>query len=679
MPNSARTSLIQKQTHLRLLTMVLLATCLSFGCASSKNKWVALRETPRNPLTETLGLVTRSGPKPTERTIQLLRRYDLEDELSADRATLLARLDEIDQQEPNRVNAYALAELAYVGAKREEQSKHIDKALELYGSAVVHAYRYLFDTKYGDTANKYDPKFRRACDLYNAALEGTLRIVQSKGNLRPGTSQIIQTANHNCQLDIHLKSQDWHNGDFDHFEFVTDYEVHGLRNHYHNFGLGVPLIAIHRRHEDEESHEEFYPADLSFPVTAFLRVKIDPATNKANGHAVLELYDPLSQPRIQVAGAKVPLETDLSTPLAHTLSQPALDDNHLSTIGLLKPEKAEALRGLYMLEPYRPEKIPVVMVHGLWSSPVTWMEMFNDLRSDPLVRQHYQFWFYLYPTGQPFWFSAAEMREDLAHLRQVVDPRGEQAALDQMVLVGHSMGGLVSKLQTVDSGNEFWKTLSDRPFTEVDADNEVREGLARTFFFDPNPSIRRVVTIGTPHRGSDFANGTTQWLGRKLIKIPSMIMQGRHQLVARNPDFFRPDAPLNVTTSIDSLVPESPLLPVLLTAQTGPWVRYHNVVGDAPKGGIGDWLSRGRGDGIVSFASAQLEDAASQIVVEADHGNVHRHPQSILEVRRILMQHLAELHTFPYNGGVQHASTPVITEQPTVSTATRQPLATSVQ
>jgi len=646
--------------------MLLLAACMTVGCVSSSNKWVALRATPRNPLTETLGLLTRSGPKPTEQTIQLLRRYNLEDHLSDERATLLARLDEIDQREPNRMNAYAMAELAYVGAKREEQSKHIDRALELYGSAVLHAYRYLFDDKYGGASNAYDPKFRRACDLYNAALEGTLRIVQSQGNLRPGTTQVIKTANHNCQLDIQLKSDDWQNEDFDHFEFVTDYEVHGLRNHYHNFGLGVPLIAVHSKHEEIEGDEEFYPDDLSFPVTAFLRVPVETttetttetATSTINRHAVLELYDPLNQPKIEVANAIVPLETDLSTPLAHTLSQPALDDNRLSTLGLLKPEKAAEDRGLYMLEPFQPDKIPVVMVHGLWSSPVTWMEMFNDLRSDPQVREHYQFWFYMYPTGQPFWYSAAEMRKDMEHVRQVVDPRNENPALDQMVLVGHSMGGLVSKLQTVDSGNEFWNTLSEHPFADVNADDEVRAGLERTFFFDPNPSISRVITIATPHRGSDFANDTTRWIGRKIIKIPSMIMQGKHQLIARNPNFFRPDAPFNVTTSIDSLVPDSPLLPVLLTAQTGSWVRYHNVVGDAPKSGITGWFSKNRGDGVVSLASAQLEQAVSQISVAAEHSKVHRDPKSILEVRRILMQHVAELRTFPHNGKVRQATSP---------------------
>jgi hypothetical protein len=596
--------------------------------------------------------------------VQLLRRYDLEDNLKGDRGELLAKLEEVDGREPNREHVYAMAELAYVGGKKAELAMQRDRALELYGAAVLQAYQYLFDEKYIEETNFYDPEFRRACDLYNGALESTLRIVQAQGKLRPGNTELIQTCNHECQLKIVLKSKGWHAEDFDHFEFVSDYEVHGLRNHYHSYGLGVPLVAVRKKHEGMDPREQFYPEDLSFPVTAFLRVVPGDTPESPSLRAVLELHDPLDHPTIQVASATVPLETDLSTPLAHTLSQPSLDDTHLSTLGFFKPEKAESLQGLYMLEPFQADKIPVVMVHGLWSSPVTWMEMFNDLRSDPQIREHYQFWFYLYPSGQPFWFSAAQMREDLAHMRRTLDTDLQHPALDQMVLVGHSMGGLVSKLQTVDSGNEFWRTLSERPFSELQADDQVRDGLARTFFFDPNPSVRRVVTIGTPHRGSEFANDATRWLSRHLIRIPSMILQGRNQLLARNPDFFRPGAPLDVTTSIDSLDPESPLLPVLLAAQHGPWVKFHNIAGEMPHKGIAGWLAGGDGDGIVTLDSARLDNAESQIVVPADHSKVHRHPQSILEVRRILLEHIAQLRTFPFGEEVIQVSTPGVPSGP---------------
>lgn len=660
------------------MVSVLLLTCLLAGCATSTNKWVALRSTPRNPLTESLGLLTKQGPKPTERTLQLLRRYNLHEGLEGDRRALLAKLDEIEIRSPNRENIYAQAELAYVTGKRAERGNHRKQALEYYGAAVLHSYRYLFDEKYATASNPYDPEFRRACDLYNAALEGTLRIVQAQESLLPGTQMHIKTANHNCHIEVRLESNDWHVDDIDHFEFVTDFEVHGLRNHYHNFGLGVPLIAIRRKHEGEDPREEYYPDDLSFPVTAFLRVDLAPEHRNTDQSAVLELLDPLSQPTVQVANQNVPLETDLSTPLAHTLSQPALDDNRLSTLGLLKPDKVENVQGLYMLEPFQQDKIPVLMVHGLWSSPVTWMEMFNDLRSDPQIRKYYQFWFYLYPTGQPFWFSAAQMREDLADMRQKVDPEGRFPALDQTVLVGHSMGGLVSKLQTVDSGNDFWATLSEHPFSELKADEELREGLAQTYFFDPNPSIRRVITIGTPHRGSEFANDTTKWLSRKLIRIPAKIMQGKHELIAQNPDFFRKNAPLNINTSIDSLEPNSPLLPVLLTAHSSSWVKYNNIMGEVPTQGIASWFSSGKGDGIVTLESARLENAESQIVVPADHTLVHRHPQSILEVRRILLQQVAELRNYTYGEGIQQVSIPTgsrweITHQPIIGTPESSP------
>ena len=628
-----------------------------------------------------------TGPKPTARTVQLLRRYDLEDE-QGDKPALLAELTEINRREPNRENVYALAELAYVGAKRAEVAMQQDQALELYGSAVLFAYQYLFDENYPTASNEFDPQFRRACDLYNAPWKarcGSPRRRARCGRARRARSRRPTTPARSRSCS---KSKGWHAEDFDHVEFVSDYEVHGLRNHYHNFGLGVPLIAVRKHHEDMDPREQFYPPDLSFAVTAFLRLETEAerqqhtagdvvpasATDAAAPVAPATSKPPAAAPRCTRCSScttrskrrtstppcgDAPLETDLSTPLAYFLSQPAFDDNRVSTSACSTPRRPSKLTGLYMLEPFDPEKIPVVMVHGLWSSPVTWMEMFNDLRSDPAIRKHYQFWFYLYPSGQPFWFSAAQMREDLAHMRAALDPQRRAAALDQTVLVGHSMGGLVSKLQTVDSGNEFWRTLSDKPFAELQADPEVRDDLAEAFFFDPNPSIRRVITIGTPHRGSDFSNNLTKWLGRKLIDVPSKIMQGRSQLVARNPDYFLPAAPLNITNAIDSLSPKSPILPVLLAAPTAVGeVPQHRRPGAAQRlhqHGVDVAGRRGRRRGVAGQRAARRR-RRRKIVVPADHQMVHRHPQSILEVRKILRQHLVDLKTFPYGSGVEYAA-----------------------
>jgi pimeloyl-ACP methyl ester carboxylesterase len=665
------------------------AGALCAGGCSAQSQWVEVRDTPRNPLAGTLDLVAPGGPKPTDRTMQLLRRYDLVGELKGDRAALLSRLEDIQRREPDREHEYAMAEIAYITATQSEKL-HRQRALEFYGTALTHAFRYLFEQGVGGSGqraesheqeygvavsdsvlraarsalNPYDPQFRGASDLYNQSLEGMLRLVRQDGELRPGVSRTVQTANHRCSFDVVMRGSAWRAEDVDRIEFVSDFKLQGLRNHYHDYGLGVPLIAVRRDHAEPDQAERYYPPNVCFPLTAFLRVeqpaRVVPRRGESGAatplHAdpaapqfVLELHDPLDRQSIVVASRDVPLEADLSTPLAYFLNQPEFQDADLSTKGLLYPGDARSLQGLYMLEPFDPNKMPVVMVHGLWSSPITWMEMYNDLRSDPLLREHYQFWFYLYPTGQPFWISASQMRENLALMRRNLDPNREAPALDQMVLVGHSMGGLISKLQTVESNEAFWNTMSEHPFAELRADPDVVRSLAGMCYFRPNPSVRSVVTLGTPHRGSPFANGVTRWLGAKLITLPTKMLDGRDQLLAQNRDFFRNNAPLEVKTSIDSLSPDSPILPVLLSATPGPWVSYHNVVGHDPEPGLEQYLV-GEGDGVVSLTSARLDDMRqleSQIIVPADHSGVHRHPQSVLEVRRVLFEQLAELQEFP--------------------------------
>jgi pimeloyl-ACP methyl ester carboxylesterase len=385
---------------------------------------------------------------------------------------------------------------------------------------------------------------------------------------------------------------------------------------------------------------------MAIPVTAILRASQQPCTQANQSRVVscvLEMHDPLVRDHVDIAHRLVPLETDLTTPLGYFLDSPEFRPAEIATWGLLNPNQAASMRGLYMLEAYDPNKIPVLMVHGLWSSPETWTQMVNDLRSSPEVRSRYQFWSYLYPTGQPFWISATEMRDDLARARSTVDPNHRHPALDQMVLVGHSMGGLVSRMQTLDSGERFWRVLSDQPFDELEADPETRETLARTVFFQPNRSIRRVVTMGTPHRGSDFANDYTRWLGRKLIKLPSALVQTKRRIVRDNPGLFRDTHLLTTTTSIDSLSPESPILPVMLESTKAPWVKYHNVVGVLSKRDLLGRISK-KGDGVVEYASAHVEDVESEIVVEADHVHVHQHPRSVLELRRILLEHSREMY-----------------------------------
>jgi hypothetical protein len=272
--------------------------------------------------------------------------------------------------------------------------------------------------------------------------------------------------------------------------------------------------------------------------------------------------------------------------------------------------------------------------------------MYNDLRGNPAIRNRFQFWFYFYPTGQPFWTSATQFRSDLVAMRDQLDPQRQQPALDQMVLVGHSMGGLVSRMQTIYSRDDFWHIVSDNPFESLKAKPEVKQQLRDLFYFEPSPSVKRVITLGTPHRGSLFASSSIQYLSQKLITLPEMMF--KEEVVRDNPGFFKNTDCLEHKTSLDSLSRESPIFPVMLAAPKAPWVKYHNVVGLVPNQGVYGTLTnkvQKDSDGVVGFDSAHMTDVVSEIVVPADHMHVHSHPRSVLEVRRILLEHLNEVQS----------------------------------
>ncbi|MFN7733736.1 MAG: esterase/lipase family protein [Pirellula sp.] len=629
-------------THRLLWLWIVLGMVCWMGCASQR--YVVQRTAPVNPLAESLNFKNREGPQPTARTMTLLRHYDVLDVYKRDPETALDMLQELATDEKGAEKVYAIAELAYIVGKRYESERSMGKALDWYTVAVANAYLYLFSPELDGTRNPYDPQFRGACDLYNVALESTLKLVSREGNLRPGHSYRISTQEQQHEVQVVTRGP-WRDEDFGELKFCSEYQVKLLDAVNVTYGIGVPMIAVRNNQDPNERGSKYYPEGLSFPVTAILRVTTPNVHSRREDHhrhpCVLELHDPLSSTDVELNSRLVPLQSDLSTPLAYFLDNPKFRQQTDSWIGLVDPNKTEKLRGIYMLEPYDPNRIPVVMVHGLWSSPLTWMPMFNDLRSFRELRKNYQFWFYQYPTGQPFWVSSAQMRSDLQELKQNLDPQGQHALLNQMVLVGHSMGGLVSRMQTLESGDEFWRILSDEPFEKIQAKPEEKEKLESALFFHPNPSIQRVITIGTPHRGSDYSNDYTQWLGRKLITLPTSLTEMGNSLIRQNPGVFRDTGLLVTKTSIDSLSPDSPIFPAMLRARRASWVRYHNIIGILDKT---RWFQSedSESDGVVDVSSSHMDDVESEIVVSAGHSSIHTQPRTILEVRRILVEHLHE-------------------------------------
>jgi pimeloyl-ACP methyl ester carboxylesterase len=400
--------------------------------------------------------------------------------------------------------------------------------------------------------------------------------------------------------------------------------------------LGVALIGS----RVPPAARDYVPKEARFPVTAFFRFEGSLADLRAQRSGRLELYNPRTIQAIVVRGHTVPLETDLTTPLAYYLANSGLDGLEYQLF--LDPNEADDRLGIRMLEPYQPGKIPVLLVHGLLSSPLTWAPALNDLNGDPVLRQHFQFWTYFYPSSQPYLVTAAELRGALARLRRDLDPDHRDPALDDMVLVAHSMGGLVSKLLTVDSGDDFREIISDIPLAQLKLQPETRQELEQVVYFERQPQIRRIVFIATPHGGSQLSPSLIGQLGDKLAGMPGRAARALRDLTAENPELRNLD---DTPTSIDELAPGSPVLTALAAKKPAAGVHYHSIVGVTAESSnpIEEWLTgidaHIPGDGVVPYKSAHLDAAESEVIVPAEHSHVHHHPLAILELRRILLEH----------------------------------------
>jgi pimeloyl-ACP methyl ester carboxylesterase len=567
------------------------------------------------------------------RSRQLLRRYDLDAAFRRDPDNTIQSLDRMVRQHPDADMVFTLSELCYLTAQQRERLNK-SEAMRMYLGAVAYAYFYLFDPSVTSPLNPFDPRFRLACDLYNQALAKCIRLAQRRSLKLDDTLRLdfVQGA-----IDIKVTRYGfvWEPEDFGHFEFAADFGVDGLANHYHTYGLGVPLIAVRSSRDRDPQFHRYQPKEASFPVTAFLRMNCnlcDPETRWRQ--ATLELYDPLRIQTVAVADARVPLESDLTTPLGYYLARAQLEKLELG--GLLRPDSVQDKAGLYLLEPYEPGKIPVVLIHGLWSSPLFAMPMFNDLRGDSELRRRFQFWFFVYPTGTPLLHSADLLRRSLIEARKSCDPAGVDPAMNQMVLIGHSMGGLLAKLMAQRSGPELWQLVSTKPAEQLKVPEETRQRLREIYLFEPLPAVQRIIFIATPHRGSAISSRPIGRLGSALISLPSALVEMHRTLLAGDPEAVAPLLRRGLPTSIDNLSPDSPTIDALSRLPIDPGVRCHSIIGNIGK------RDGTRTDGIVDYESAHFANAETELVVPAGHSACQSHPLTVLEIRRILIDHLRQ-------------------------------------
>ena len=409
-------------------------------------------------------------------------------------------------------------------------------------------------------------------------------------------------------------------------------------------GFGLPVVVRVNSRLAGKVERSFAAPRQSLAATAVLRFDMPGGENplekfagpvyRDHAAAVLDLANPVEIAAVKLGPARPHLAADLTAPLLDVL-----DGTPQSGItGFIQPfGRGDTMPRLEFLEPHQPGRIPVVFIHGLASDEGTWFDMINELRAWPEFHRRFEPWVMHYPTGASFLAGSWALRQQLTAAVTGLDPQGRDPALRRLVLIGHSMGGLHAKMMVVDSGTAIWDSIAQVPFEQVRLRPQIREMMSRVTFVRPMPFVSRVVFIATPHRGSILASLGAGRLASLAVREPPEITGVHDEVVRTNPGAFRPDYAKKVPTTIDLLEPSSPTLQAIERLRPACWVATHSIMGD-----IHPSLLGGRDDCVVKVESAHTPGALSEICVPAKHTRVHHDPRTILEVERILRQHLAE-------------------------------------
>lgn len=450
-----------------------------------------------------------------------------------------------------------------------------------------------------------------ARDTYNAAC-GELTVL-----LR--TSEGGQLWNHPLNLagnnqTYHLRLEPagnavWAPNYFNTFELEQQVKEKLIKKENIHQGVGGALVGVRILNPREKFAP---PRGITAAVTATLDFHGKDAT--------LALRRPAKQPTASVEGKVRPLAANFSAPISYY--KPPSNLTLMGLVGGFEATRYPAQIGLYFMQPYDPDRIPLVFVHGLFSTPFTWVQTINGLQADPEIRKHYQFWVFAYPTGYPILYSALRLREELARVDKAYPNHKPYA------MVGHSMGGMLTHDQVVTVTQAMWEKKMGETAKAIFDKEPSNSLIVRATTFRANPRIQRVVFICAPHRGSKMASGGLGKFAISLINLPG-------QLTAVMKDAFTSSELLKLTgsskrlpNSVWGLQPTNPALAVINSAPIR--VPYHSIIGDRGKGD-----SPNSTDGVVPYWSSHLDGAQSECIVPGPHGSCEL-PQTIAELDRIL-------------------------------------------
>lgn len=411
----------------------------------------------------------------------------------------------------------------------------------------------------------------------------------------------------------------------------------GLRNQYRRDGLGAELVAVFASSVVKQEDENKPWSETPFPsVTVMLRFPGNSIESVLAGNQVeLQGFDPHKNVSVDVRGIRVPLAANFTSGYGLWLARSGFaQESLLSLIG--RSETLDKPR-IYLMQPFDPNRRVILMLHGLASSPEAWVNVANEVLGDEELRQNFQIWQVYYPTNLPLPFNNRGIRDAVDATLKNFDPQGSRRASRDMVLIGHSMGGVLARLMVSDSGDQLWESVLDRYNISRQREQRLRRKIEPYVIFSAMPQPTRAIFIAAPHRGTPYAENRFAQFVSGLIRLPATVLSRVTEIgqLLVNSDNASDEPLVGAINSIKNLSDQDPFVQESAKLPITDRVKFHSIMGnDTPKLALED-----SSDGVVPYASAKLEGAASELVVNSWH-SVQETPEAIVEVRRILREHL---------------------------------------
>lgn len=457
-------------------------------------------------------------------------------------------------------------------------------------------------------------------------------------------------------------------------ELVSAYDVRMARLETLSIrsGLGVGYVGVlSDRHTFDITDAPTHNKDLKerihptghLVLTAIAKPQGDTLSQVLNSQSIdVHLFNPHRQKDVVLFGKSYPLSANFSASYGMWLSENRLRE--LAILSMLQ-NKSTPLPELFMLEPYDPNKKVVIMVHGLASSPATWVNFTNNLLADPTLQANYQVWQIFYATNLPILENRHQIQELINTAYQMTDPKGTHPASQNSVLIGHSMGGVISRMMVSKADlsanmDELTHLLSlpkqasntQQPLTDTE-----KESVRQRFTLSPLPQVDTAVFIASPFKGTDYAERWFTLLARKIIRLPLDLTENATRLFVQDISDDKLSTPISdrklkelyLQNGASQLSDRSAFMALTGDIVISPHVRYHTIIGD--NGGLyeksPDQLAQLGGkmtDGIVPYRSSHLEGADSQTIITGGH-NIHEDPKTVRQLRKILHDHLKRTKT----------------------------------